>query len=80
MKSYFKGDKNVLVFEPIRKKQRFVRTNEERLKSLSAEELAQELALIAEWDRKQLEKAKNGPGLVQFMVDWLKQPAKDGAK
>ena len=38
-------------------------------------ELAKELALIAEWDRKQLAKAKNGPGLVQFMVDWLQQPA-----
>lgn len=77
MKAYFEGDKNVLVFKPVRKRQSFRKTNEERLKSLNTKELAQELALIAEWDRKQLAKAKNGPGLVQFMEKWLQQPAEE---
>lgn len=75
MKAYFEGDKNVLVFKPICKRQLFRKTNKERLQSLNTKELAKELALIAEWDRKQLAKAKNGPGLVQFMVNWLQQPA-----
>ncbi len=74
MKAYFEGDKNVLVFKPLKRGQRFVVTNEERLKSLSVADLAKELALIAEWDRKQLQKAKDGPGLVQFMEHWLRQP------
>lgn len=76
MKAYFEGDKNVLVFKPIRigrwtKKL----SNEERLKNLKTEDLAHELALIATWDRKQVEKAKRGPGIEKFMLDWLRQPA-----
>lgn len=77
MKAYFEGDKNVLVFKPIRKKQRFFCTNEERIKSLSTDDLAKELALIAEWDRAQLQKAKDGPSLISFMRHWLQSPAKE---
>lgn len=77
MKAYFEGDKNVLVFKPINKRKSFLRTNEEWIKSLKTKELAQELAQIAEWDRKHLANAKNGPGLVKFMEDWLQQPAKE---
>ena len=49
-------------------------TNEERLKQLDTKQLAHELALIAKWDRNQLEKAELGPGLEQFMQDWLESP------
>lgn len=77
MKAYFEGDKNVLVFKSIKKGKRFCGTNEERLKSLPTAELAKELALVAEWDKKQLQKAKDGPGLVQFMEKWLRSPAKE---
>ena len=56
-------------------------TNAERIRAMSdeelARELARELALIAEWDRKQLQKAKSGPGLVEFMEHWLQQPAEE---
>ena len=52
-------------------------TNADRIRAMSDEELARELALIAEWDRKQLQKAKSGPGLVEFMEHWLQQPAED---
>lgn len=76
MKAYFEGDKNVLVFKPIciRRWPKKI-TNEERLKSLKTEDLAHELALIATWDRKQVEKAIRGPGIEKFMLDWLRQPA-----
>ena len=47
-------------------------TNADRIRVMSDAKLALELALIAEWDRKELEKAKNGPGLVQFMLEWLR--------
>lgn len=79
MKAYFEGDKNVLVFKPIRNG-RFTKkiTNEERLKSLkTTDELAHELALIATWDRKQVEKAIRGPGIEEFMLNWLRQTAKE---
>lgn len=36
-------------------------SNADRIRAMSDEELARELALIAEWDRKQLQKAKSGP-------------------
>lgn len=49
-------------------------TNEERIKQLNTKELAQELALIATWDREQLKKAENGPGIEQFMQEWLEKP------
>ena len=50
-------------------------TNADRIRAMSDEELALELALVAEWDRKEFEKAKNGPGLVQFMLEWMRKPA-----
>ena len=52
-------------------------TNADRIRAMRDEELARELALIAEWDRKQLQKAKSGPGLVEFMEHWLQQPAEE---
>ena len=52
-------------------------TNADRIRAMSDKDLARELALIAEWDRKQLQKAKSGPGLVEFMEHWLQQPAKE---
>ena len=52
-------------------------SNADRIRAMSDEELARELALIAEWDRKQLQKAKSGPGLVEFMEHWLQQPAEE---
>lgn len=54
-----------------------INTNADRIRAMSDEELAHEFALIAEWDRKQLKKAKNGPGLVQFMLEWLQKPAEE---
>ena len=51
--------------------------NADCIRAMSDEELARELALIAEWDRKQLQKAKSGPGLVEFMEHWLQQPAEE---
>ena len=52
-------------------------TNADRIRVMSDKELARELALIAEWNRKQLQKAKSGPGLVEFMEHWLQQPAEE---
>lgn len=42
-------------------------TNFERMKSMTQEEMAHELALIASWDRKEYKKAINTIGLEQFM-------------
>lgn len=53
------------------------RTNEERLKQMGTQELARELSLIAMWDRKQLKKAQENPGLEAFMGKWLREPAED---
>ena len=50
-------------------------TNAERIRTQSNADLAKELAMIAEWDRKELAKAKRGPGLVKFMENWLQSPA-----
>lgn len=55
-------------------------TNEEWLKSLSTEELAEELARIAEWDREQVKKAKHTVGLVEFMKHWLGEKHKEKQK
>ncbi len=71
MKTFFENDKNVLVFRDIKKIGKS-KTNEEWLKSLNTEELAKELALIAEWDRTQVEKTRNSVGLQEFMKRWLK--------
>lgn len=43
-------------------------TNFERIKNMSKEELAVELKLIAEWDRKNVDVAKKYP---QFYIQWL---------
>jgi len=80
LKAYFEGDKNILVFKPIqgsKKGRKKKKTNEERLKECGTKELAHELALIAEWDRGEVRKAKKGPGLDNFMERWLRQPAKE---
>ena len=53
----------------------YVTTNADRLRGQSDADLAKELAMIAEWDRKELAKAKRGPGLVAFMETWLQSPA-----
>ena len=71
MKAFFENDKNILVFRDIKKIGKS-KTNEEWLKSLNAEELAKELALIAEWDRTQVEKTRKSVGLQEFMERWLK--------
>ncbi len=78
MKAHFEGDKDVIVLKPI---QKFCKqTNEEWLKSLSTEELAEELARIAEWDREQVKKAKHTVGLVEFMKRWLGEKHKEKQK
>ena len=71
MKAFFENDKNILVFRNIKKIGKS-KTNEEWLKSLNTEELAKELALIAEWDRTQVEKTRKSVGLQEFMERWLK--------
>lgn len=48
-------------------------TNFERIKSMSVEELAEELRLIAEWDRSQVKIAKKYP---QFYTEWLNTESK----
>ena len=45
-------------------------TNAERIRSMSDEALAHELALVASWDRKEYEKAKQ-IGIEKVMLDWL---------
>ena len=51
-------------------------TNVDKLKSMSRNELAHELALIATWDRKNLNKVTKNMDLVDFMKYWLAQPWK----
>jgi hypothetical protein len=48
-------------------------TNYERIKGLSIEELAEELKLIANWDRKEVKKANN---IEDFYVDYLNSESK----
>ncbi len=76
MKAFFENDKNVLVFRDIKKIGK-PKTNEEWLKSLATQELAKELALIAEWDRTQVKKARKDVGLSGFMEYWLKSKHKE---
>lgn len=47
-------------------------TNYERIKNMTLEELAKELALVAEWDRKELAKCKKYVGVENFMIECLK--------
>lgn len=48
-------------------------TNFEKIKNMSKEELANELKLIAEWDRKNVLIAKKYP---QFYIEWLNSEVK----
>lgn len=50
-------------------------TNFERMKSMTQEEMAHELGLIASWDRKEYKKAINTIGLEPFMKKWLQSDA-----
>ena len=50
------------------------KTYADRIRAMSDEELAHELALVAGWDRKQYRRAKQ-IGLEKVMLEWLKQPA-----
>ena len=50
-------------------------TNADRIRSMTDEELAHELALVAGWDRKQYEKAQS-IGVEAVMLTWLQQPPK----
>lgn len=77
MRANFTGDKNVFIFKPVQKRKKFTVTNEEWLKSLSTEDLAVELAKIADWDKAQVEKARKRPGLHKFMLNWLKKEHKE---
>ncbi len=56
-----------------RKKQR---TNADRVRLMTDEELAHEFAKIAGWDRKEYAKAK-AIGVEKVMLDWLQQPVKE---
>ena len=55
-----------------------VKTHADRIRAMTDEELAHELALIAGWDRGQYKKAKS-IGIDKVMMDWLKQPAEGDA-
>ena len=52
------------------------KTNADRIRAMSDEELAKEFAMLAGWDRKEYEKAKR-IGIEKVMLDWLKQPAEE---
>lgn len=49
------------------------KTNADRIRAMSDDELARELSLVAGWDRRQYRKAKL-IGLEKVMHDWLQQP------
>ena len=49
-------------------------TNADRIRAMSDEELAHELARVASWDRKEYGKAKR-IGLERVILDILQQPA-----
>jgi hypothetical protein len=51
-----------------------VKTNADRIRAMSDEELARELSLVAGWERMQYKKAKR-IGIENVILDWLKQPA-----
>lgn len=51
-------------------------TNFERMKAMTQEEMAHELALIASWDRKEYKKAVSTIGLEPFMKKWLQSEVK----
>ena len=49
-------------------------SNADKIRSMTDEELAAELAEVAGWDRKQYKKAKQ-IGIKKVMLDWLQQSA-----
>jgi hypothetical protein len=52
-------------------------TNADRIRAMSDNELAKELARVAGWDRRQYKKAKS-IGVEKVMLEWLQQPAAGG--
>lgn len=52
-------------------------TNADRIRAMTDEELAHELALVASWDRKQYKKAK-AIGIEKVILDILRQPCEEG--
>lgn len=52
-------------------------SNADRIRAMTDEELAAELAAVADWDRKQYRKAKQ-IGIKKVMLDWLQQTADGG--
>lgn len=59
--------------------QQKTKTNADRIRAMSDEELAKEFAMLAGWDRSEYEKAKR-IGIEKVMLDWLKQPAAEPPK
>lgn len=49
------------------------KTNADRIRAMTDEELAHELALVAGWDREQYKKAK-AIGIEKVILDILQQP------
>lgn len=47
-----------------------------KFRRMPDKELAHELALVAGWDRKEYEKAKQ-IGIEKVMLDWLQQPVEE---
>lgn len=52
------------------------KTNADRIRAMSDDELASELSLVAGWDRRQYRKAKL-IGIEKVMHDWLQQPVQE---
>lgn len=52
------------------------RTNADRIRAMTDEELAHELALVAGWDREQYKKAKR-IGIEKIILDILRQPCEE---
>ncbi|MDY2737111.1 hypothetical protein [Intestinibacter sp.] len=50
-------------------------TNFEKIKDMTIEELANEIKLIANWDRKEKRKAEKDEN---FYINWLKSECKNG--
>lgn len=48
-------------------------TNADHIRAMSDDELANELSLVAGWDRKQYRRAKS-IGINKVMLEWLRQP------
>lgn len=72
MVSYYDGEQQGL---PSNFKQKPM-TNADRIRAMSDEELAHELAMVAGWDRKQYQKAQR-IGIEKVMLDYLQQPAEE---